>query len=281
MGGIGGSSATGGFWGALAGLGVAGGILYFLREYLLYMVKAGHIAVLVELMEGKKDLPGGRGQISHAQAIVKERFAESNVLFVLDRLITGILKAFNRLFLTVAGIIPLPGLDSAVKFIGRVVTMSLTYLDEVILSYNFRTRSENPWKSGQTALVLYAQNYKAFLKNAVWLVFVVWGLTFLVFLVVLAPVGLLVSQFPGTAGFLTLVVALVFAWAVKQAVIDPFAMTALMQVFYAVTEGQVPNPEWEAKLDSASKKFGELKEKAAEWGSGPAPQSQEVPMPST
>jgi hypothetical protein len=52
---------------------------------------------------------------------------------------------------------------------------------------------------------------------------------------------------------------------VKQSVIEPIGMTALMQVFFKVTEGQQPNPEWEGKLDGVSKKFGELKTKAADW----------------
>ncbi|MDZ7839978.1 MAG: hypothetical protein U5R46_04025 [Gammaproteobacteria bacterium] len=49
------------------------------------------------------------------------------------------------------------------KFLNTVVTLSLTYLDEVILAHNIRTRADNPWESGRTALVLYAQNYKSFL----------------------------------------------------------------------------------------------------------------------
>jgi hypothetical protein len=36
-------------------------------------------------------------------------------------------------------------------------------------------------------------------------------------------------------------------------------------VFFKVTEGQQANPEWEGKLDGVSKKFGELKTKAADW----------------
>jgi hypothetical protein len=43
-------------------------------------------------------------------------------------------------------------------------------------------------------------------------------------------------------------------------------MTALMQVFFKVTEGQEPNPEWEAKLEKGSKKFREMKDKAVAWG---------------
>ena len=42
-------------------------------------------------------------------------------------------------------------------------------------------------------------------------------------------------------------------------------MTALMQVFFKVTEGQEPNPEWEAKLERGSKKFVALKDKALGW----------------
>ena len=73
-------------------------------------------------------------------------------------------------------------------------------------------------------------------------------------------------------------IALVFAWGIKQAVIEPFAMTALMQVFFKVTQGQQANPEWEAKLDSASGKFRELKDKAASWHKPAAP-AADTPNP--
>ena len=275
IGSIAGDSASGGAYGGLVGFGIAGAIMYFLREYLLYMVKAGHIAVLVELLEGK-ELPGGRSQIDYAQQIVRERFVESSVLFGLDQLIKGILKSFNRIFFTIAAFLPIPGSQGLVKFLNTVINLSLTYLDEVILAYNIHTRAENPWESSKTALVLYAQNYKTFLKNAFWLAFLIWGLTFVIFLLILAPVAGLVALFPGSAGPLSLIIALVFAWGIKQAVIEPFAMTALMQVFFKVTQGQQANPEWEAKLDSASGKFRELKDKAANWHK-PAP----APAPDT
>ncbi len=265
MGRIADNAAAGGMWGGMIGFGVAGAIMYFIREYLLYIVKAGHIAVLVELADGRP-IPGGKGQIDYARQKVQERFAESSVLFGVDQLIKGILRAFNRVFLSIAALIPVPGAKGLVKFLNTIVNLSLTYLDEVILAYLMKTQATNPWKSSQTALILYAQNYKSFLKNAVWLAVFIWVLTFIVFLLVLGPVALLVGLFPGAAGPLTLVLALVFAWGVKQAVIEPIGMTALMQVFFKVTEGQTPNPEWEAKLDNVSGKFRELKTKAAHWG---------------
>ena len=251
-------------WGGLVGFGLVSAVMYFLREYLLYLVKAGHIAVLVELMEGK-ELPGGRGQIDYAQEIVRNRFAESSVLFGVDQLIKGVLRAFNRAFFTITAFLPIPGIQGVARFINTVITLSLTYLDEVILAHNMRTRADNPWKSSQTALILYAQNYKSFLKNAFFLAFFIWGLTFLVFLLVLVPVAGLVSLFPGSAGTLTVIIALVFAWGIKQAVIEPIGMTALMQVYFKVTEGQEANPEWEAKLDKVSNKFGKLRDKARDW----------------
>lgn len=261
---IGGSGAGGGMWGGIIGFGIASTIMYLLREYLLYMVKAGHIAVLVEVMDGKA-LPDGRAQIEHATTVVRERFTQSSVLFGLDQLIKGILKSFNAVFFSVATLLPIPGTQGLAKFINTIVNLSLTYLDEVILAYNIRTRADNPWQASQTALILYAQNYKAFLKNALWLAFFIWGFSLLVFLIILAPVAGLVAMFPGAAGPMTLIFALVFTWAVKQAVIEPLAMTALMQVFFRVTEGQTPDPEWEARLESASGKFRDLQNKARNW----------------
>lgn len=259
-----GDAPTGGMYGGLLGFGVASAVMYFVREYLLYMVKAGHIAVLVEVMEGG-EVPEGKGQIEHAQAVVRERFTESSVLFGVDQLIKGVLKSFNRVFFTIATILPIPGLEGLVKFLNKIIELSLTYLDEVILAHNIRTRSDNPWASARTALVLYAQNYTTFLRNAAVLSIVIWGLTLLVFLLILAPVAGLVALFPGSAGPLTLVIAVVFAWGIKQAVIEPFGMTALMQVYFKVTRDQQPNPEWEQKLESVSDKFGELKTRAMNW----------------
>lgn len=258
------NAAAGGTWGGLIGFGLASAAMYLVREYLLYIVKAGHIALLVEIMEGR-EIQGGKEQIVFAKNKVQERFAQSSMLFGLDQLIKGILRAFNRTFLTVASILPIPGARNAIKIVNSIVNLSLTYLDEVILAHLMRTRAENPWAASRDALILYAQNYLSFLKNAVWLAAFIWVLTILVFVIALAPAGILVQLFPETAGALTLLIALVFAWGVKQAVIEPIGMTALMTVFFKVTEGQTPNPEWEAKLDSVSRKFGKLKSKAAEW----------------
>ena len=82
-------AAIGGFIGFVVTIG----IMYWVREYILYLVKAGHIAVMVELFDGKTGLPGGKGQIDYAQSKVRERFLESSILFGLDQLASGLQAA--------------------------------------------------------------------------------------------------------------------------------------------------------------------------------------------
>ena len=250
------------FYGMVGGFSIVGGVLFYLREYLLYMVKAGHIAVIVKVLDGEK-IPEGKSQIHYAQEIVKHRFKEASILFVLDQIIKKVLKAFNRAFFAIASWLPIP--EGILRFINAVINTSITYVDEVMLAYNIRNEVDNPWEGSRTALVLYAQNYKTFLKNAVFLTAITWVLSLLVLLVTFGPIAAVIAYTPYQGGVAPFVIALVTAWGIKSALIDPLAMTAMMQVFFKVTEGQQANPEWEAKLERASGKFVELKDRAMGW----------------
>src|SRR5690554_6343360 len=89
-----GFQATSAFWGGALGFGIVAAVMYWAREYILYIVKAGHIAVLVELIDGKP-MPEGRSQINHATAVVKKRFPQASVLFAVDQLIKGVIRAIS------------------------------------------------------------------------------------------------------------------------------------------------------------------------------------------
>jgi hypothetical protein len=129
---IGGSGGGGAGIGGLIGFGIVSGILYWARQYLLYLVKAGHVAVLVELLDGQQ-IPAGKGQIDYATNIVKQHFATSSILFGLHQLIRGILRLFNRVTVSIASWLPIPGLDILVKLVDAVINTSLTHFDLVIL----------------------------------------------------------------------------------------------------------------------------------------------------
>jgi hypothetical protein len=275
---VGGASGVGTFWGALVGFGLVTGVLFWVREYILYLVKAAHVAVLVELLDGR-EIPSGKGQIAYGREIVQARFKESSLLFGLHALIRGILRAFNRVTTSIANMLPIPGLDALVKIADAVVNTSLTYLDEVILAEIMRQRSANPWATARDAIVLYAQNYKGVLKNAVFLTFLVWGLTLAIFLVVIGPLAALAAVFPHVAGIWTFVLAIVVALALKAALVDPFAMTALLQVYAKLIAGQTPDPQWIARLDEVSGKFRELTERAGAATPAAAPSAPPPPPP--
>lgn len=254
-------------WGGALGFGLTAGVLYFAREYILYIVKAGHIAVLVKLMDGEA-VPEGQNQIAYATAIVRDRFVQSNVLFGVDQLVKGVLNAIVGIVQGVASFLPIPGLTNLVQLVRAFLKIAIGLVDEVILAHAIRTNSTNPWASAEEALVLYAQNYPTMLKNAAWLTIITYGLAFVVFLVMLAPAAAAVWLIPGGWSAGGFIFALIFAWAVRAALIEPFAIACMMQVFFRTTAGQVPDPEWEARIAGVSKKFVELKDKAVQWAGG-------------
>lgn len=265
--------ATSTAYGGVFGLIAASAVLYFIREYILYMVKAGHIAVLVELLDGR-ELPAGRAQIDHATAVVKQRFVATNVLFGVDQLIKGVIRAITGIMDGLVSLIPIPALKNLVGIFRAFLKVSLGFLDEIILAYAIRTKSENPWDSAQTALVLYAQNGKFMLKNAAWLAVMTYGLTFIVFLVMLAPAAGIAYLIPGAWSAGGFVVAVIFAIAAHKALIEPLAVASMMQVYFKVIEGQTPDPVWDARLTKLSNKFKKIKDKAVAWVS---PKPTETP----
>ncbi|WFP75633.1 hypothetical protein [Mesorhizobium sp. WSM4906] len=248
-------------WGGVVGFGVVSIAVYWIREYILYVLKAGHIAVMVHLIDGH-DVPDGQGQIAYAKEVVTQRFAEANILFVVDQLVKGAIRAITGLIGGIAAFLPIPGLSGIVSFINTVIRLSLTYVDEIILGYNIRINSNSPFETARQGVVLYAQNGKHMVKNAVWLAVIMWGVSFVIFLLMLAPAAAILWVIPGQLAGWAFVLAIVFAWAFKAAFIEPFAIASLMQVYFDTIEGQVPNPDWDGRLAEASSKFRELRDKA-------------------
>jgi hypothetical protein len=253
-----------GAYGAVAGFGLTATVLYFLREYILYIVKAGHIAVMVELVHGR-EIPDGQGQIAYARRMVTERFGTASVLFGIDQLVKGVINAVTGLLEGLLSILPIPGLDKLMSVVRAYLRVAVGLLDEVMLAHCFATRAENPYDASRTALVLYAQNARPMLKSAAWVTAIVWALTFVIFLAMLVPAGLVVWLLPGQMSAAGFVFALLFAWALKAALIEPFALACMLQAYFNLTKDQVPDPVWQARLDSASNKFKSLGQRALTW----------------
>lgn len=256
------------FWGGAVGFAIVSVFLYLVREWFLYMLKAGHIAVLVAVLDARP-VATGLGQIPYAHGVVQARFLEANVLFVVDQLVKGVVRAVTGIVDVAAAILPLPGLAGLARFARAVVRIAIGFVDEVILAYNIRVGPANPYRTAQDALVLFAQNGAWILKNAAWLAAIVWGLAFLLFLAFLAPAAAILYAFPGALSNLGFVLAIVFALCVKAAVLEPFAIASLMQVYFRAIEGQAPREDWHVHLDEVSARFRALGEKARDHAAPP------------
>lgn len=268
------NAVLGALIGALVGLCLVFGVLWWVRQYILYLVKAGHVAAMDLLLRGGT-LPAGQDQISYATTIVKARFIEVNVLFGVDVLIRGAIHALVGL----ANMLTfwLPGAKSLTQFLDAVMRVVLGLLDEVILAYIIRQGTNNagadPWNSARDGLVLYAQNAGMLVKNAVWIALAEYALAVLIFILVLGPaIGLAYAMPGGWSGF-GVVFALLFAWCLKRALIEPLSIASLLQSYYLAIEGQTPDPDWVARLDSASSAFRKLGAKAPQPTPQPAPQT--------
>ena len=256
------------------------GVGRLLREYVLYLLKAGHIALITEIAtEGK--LPEGISQTAWAKERVMHYFKEASVLALIDQLVKGIIRAANRTLLNVMTILPIPGMEGLARVAQRIVDFSVTYIDESVLAYTFKTKNENVFDAAKTAIVLYCQSWKSLLKNAVALtllsyVFVL--VTTLIFLIPLGVIALLLPDSWGTVKFALFLMALFLGVSMKWILFDPIACTSTLLTFLHESEQLTPDPEWEARLESATDMFSKLKQKAAERFAG-AGKPGEPPAP--
>ncbi len=244
-------------------VGGFGAIAYWLKRYVLYLLKAGHIAVITELIK-HGTLPEGKNQVEYGKGIVTERFGEVTALFAVDALVTGILRMISRTIIGITNLIPIPGLDKIGRIVTAIINRALTYIDEAIFSYTLLTGSTNPWASARTGIVLYGQSWKPLLKSAfkVWLLGqVAW---FVAFLVILLPTYGLMALMPD-ASLILGIMAVILALLVVSAFYEPLALVYMILTYNRAIQGQTPSAEWEEKIGKVSSKFRSMSEKAANW----------------
>jgi len=248
-------------WGGVIGFGITFAALWSFREYLLYLLTAGHVAAMTLAAEAR-DLPSGRAQIAFALAEVRTRFGEIHLLFVLDQAVKGAVGAVTGLLDGIGRMTGLVGLEGPMRVVGAVLRLSTTFLDELILAREIRLRSRDPWTTAREGVVLYAQNAPLVLKNAVWLTALRWIGAGIVFVLAAAPAAAAVWIVPGPTTGWALMVSLALAIGLQRALIDPFCIACLMQMWDRRIEGQTPDPVWDARLAEVSRPFRELIERA-------------------
>jgi len=231
-------------------------------RYVLHLLACGHVAVLTDLITRGRIGNGGESMFAYGKSVVTRRFGEMNVLFGMNVAVRGIINAFHSTLDWLDGMIPLPGLEGLSNLVTLILRAATRYLDKVILSYNLARGDCDPWVGAREGLVYYAQNAKPILMTSVWIVILEKVLTVVIWLLLLVPASLVTVMLPASVresgGAVTVLIAVLLAWAVREAFIKPLFLIMMMVRFHALTENQPINAQWDATLASVSKTFGSL-----------------------
>ncbi len=246
----------------LLAFGGAAGIMTWAGRYYFYLLKAGHTAVMTEIIVTGQAPQSN--QIAHGKEQVMSRFRDTSIMFGVNVLVDGVVKAFTRTFSNIMGILPIPGLRGLMGFAERIAVASTSYIDEAILSRAYAQREPNVWKVAKDGVILYAQAWKPILTNAVVLAIISY-IEFLALLIILGlPAIAIGAAIPALRVALGIGV-IILAVMIRLAVSDAFRMASTLVAYHRETAGLEPNPEWQAKLESVSDKFRTLGQKAASY----------------
>lgn len=237
------------------------GIVRWVTRYYFYLLKAAHTSVMTEFIVNGRGPEGS--QIEYGKKQVTDRFRDTSVMFAVDVLVDGVVRAFTRSFVRIASILPIPGMNSLGNIVQRIAVMSSTYIDESILSRAYKEREQNVWKVAHDGVILYAQAWKPIVANAVVLALIAY-VEFALLLVILGLPALAIAAALPALRVVLAIGVIIGAWMIKLAVADAFSLAATLIAYHRSTEGMEPDPEWKGRLENVSSKFKELGQKAAE-----------------
>lgn len=258
--------------------GVIYGGLRFVERYVLYIVKMGHVSVIVELLRIGK-IPEGKGQVAYGKEQVMNNFGTTNVAFALDNMVHAAVRQIQRWIMRVGDMFSfIPGSKNIVGILNTIMSVALNYIDEAIVSYIFvrksEGRDETVWKSAADGVVLYAQSWKGILKTAVGSVVFIYLFNMIIFLIFAFPLMLvskLITANTPDAGFLFGALALMGAYVIttvlKRALMDPLVTIAMIRSYQMSIRNIEPSMDLHHKLQGVSKKFKNLVTKGKEESS--------------
>ena len=254
---------TGLFIGFLIWCGSIKYVHLLIMNYVGYLFKAGHIAVLAEVA-ATGQVPSN--QVEYGKELVKERFVTANVYFALDKLVASAVKQIQRKIEKASNYLDfIPGMDKAASLVKWFVELSLGYIDECCLGYTFYQSQQGAFQSACDGVVIYAQNVKHLLKNAALTMLKLVLATLAAVLVIFIPVGVL-FKILRWSGLFAFVLACLIAWVVKFAFLDSYVLCQTMAGYMAVAPTTQITFDLYGSLCRISSSFKEMWEKAKAEG---------------
>ncbi|MET0384579.1 MAG: hypothetical protein ABW321_01405 [Polyangiales bacterium] len=244
-----------------------------LVRYFLYLLKAGHIVVLTDLITRGvigDDHGGHEHMFAYGKRVVGERFGQVNALLGLELMIGATVSAFHRSLHWITSLLPVPGMRDITGLVNQVVRAATTYIDETMLSYSLARGDEDLFRVTRDGLLYYAQNSREVLKTGLWIVVLDKLTTVVAWLVMFIPAVAIGGLFPasvrGIAILVTAGLSFMFTWALRSAFLEPLCLTMVMIKFHICVHEQPINLEWDERLSSISSQFVALKGKMAAPG---------------
>lgn len=232
------------------------GMWRFIKSYVLYMVKAGHVAVVSEFV-AKGSIENNQNQIAYGTAMVKKYFLTANAMWILDNLMRRAVYEIQKGINTIGQFLSfIPGISFITSIADMFVGLLLNYSDESVFAYVFQKGDTNVWKSSADGIVLFAQNWKAMIKAA--------GVLTLSLVGLLAATGIIgLGVFTGATalnlnGIIIAGIVIAIFLLLKWALLDPFVMIFMVNRYLEVALGQQPSVDMYSKIQEVSKKFQEI-----------------------
>ena len=248
--------------------GVLIGFLRFAKRYVLYMVKAAHIAAITDYIKtGQVPVTesGYKGVVAFGTEKIKNNFGSANVAFVADALIAGATRQIMRWVNRAENLLSfIPGAKTIFAFLNFILSTALNYIDEAVLSFVFwHTEEKSGLKKACDGLVYYAQSWKSMLKGAFKVGVFVWLLRLVAFIVFYAIFSAIGGAIFTSGGFIfALLLAFVFLYGVETIIVDPYATCIMINDYHRAIAGVPLKSDLYGTLCKVSKKFRSLFEKS-------------------
>jgi len=247
-------------FGALLGLAGIAYLLWRFRAGLFFNIQAGHLALLAELSKGVK-LPQGKAQVELAKDLAAQTFPSP--------------AGFQDIKLTVQAVLQeLPA--RRCPWLGRLANRELAALlgrlagwlaasaSLAIVGLGFTDMNSKPWARVRAGLILHVRHFDALSRSHYYLLAFEYAGLALAYVAMLYPVDSAVSLLPVDIGIWRHVFALLFAFSLKAAFLEPIATAALAEAYFKLAEEDTGAGEDEAKvLEEYSEAFRKISEKAA------------------
>ena len=207
---------------------------FALRVYGRYMVRVGHIAVIVHAIRTGKVPPN---QIAFGFKMVRKNFIRANVFFMLDRLVN---HAVVELQTAMRGILMGFGILATIAtiFKGNLVK----HIDECCLGYTFMQKDAEPFKGAVYGIAIYVNGWKSMAKRAIIVTLESVGITILFY--VIGVLLLAMSEYSQSPIGIVFSFAFIFiVGAIKTCVLDSYVMVNMLVSFLREARKQKYKPE--------------------------------------